>query len=250
MRTVAFERALRLAGYNRPLYAFGGAVALAAVAVGMTATSPLLRALAFVTALGASWFLAASFLAFHWMFDRSELTRWGWLADEVGEPARWVQIHAGLEEASAPADALPRSEGMSLDVYDPADMTEPAIAQARRRRPVAATPARFDALPVADGWANAVVAILVAHEIRDPARRRRFFAELARILADDGTLVLVEHLRDLPALLAFGPGVLHFLPRSEWLRRGPEAGLRLVRERRITPFVRVFVFGKTAAGPT
>ena len=240
-----FERALRLAGYNWPLYVFAGSAAAGGVAAALTVGSPLLRGLAFITALGATWFAAASFLAFHWMFDRSELTRWRWLAEELGEPARWVQVHAGLEEASAPKDALPRSEGQALDVYDPAVMTEPAIAQARRDRPLTAVPARFDALPVENGWADAVVVILVAHEIRDAGRRGRFFRELARILSEEGTLVLVEHLRDLPALLAFGPGVFHFLPRSEWLRRGPEAGLRLVRERKITPFVRVFFFRKS-----
>lgn len=60
--------------------------------------------------------------------------------------------------------------------------------------------------------------------------------------AAPGVVVLVEHLRDLPAALVFGPGILHFRPRAEWVSLGREAGLKSVDEFPITPFVRVFVW--------
>jgi hypothetical protein len=122
-------------------------------------------------------------------------------------------------------------------------MTEPAIARARHQKPVApGVPARSDALPVDNGWADAVFLLMTAHEIRAPAKREQFFRELARILSVGGKVVVVEHLRDWANAAAFGPGVFHFLPRGEWLRLAAVAGLEVEREQRFTPFVRVFVY--------
>jgi hypothetical protein len=87
-----------------------------------------------------------------------------------------------------------------------------------------------------------VVVTLAAHEIRDRQKRQRFFQELSRIVSPQGKLIVVEHLRDLAAALAFGPAILHFFPRREWLDLGSATGLEVERERRITPFVRVFIF--------
>ena len=83
---------------------------------------------------------------------------------------------------------------------------------------------------------------LAAHEIRDGQKREQFFRELRRVVAHEGKVIVVEHLRDLAAALAFGPGIFHFFPRGEWLRLGKCVGLEVERERRITPFVRVFVY--------
>jgi len=194
----------------------------------------------------ALWFAFASFWAFHWMFDRSELLGGKWLKEEFTQaPVRWVQVNAGLEETTLPLEQVfPGAEGKMLDLYDPAVMTEPAVTRARQRKADVAVsiPARPDSLSVDDGWAELVVVTLAAHEIRDSRKRERFFQELRRIVASAGKVIVVEHLRDLAAALAFGPGILHFFPRQEWLRLGSVAGLKVERERRITPFVRVFVY--------
>lgn len=47
-------------------------------------------------------------------------------------------------------------------------------------------------LPVADGWADHVVATLVLCTVAD---QRRAFAEIARVLKPDGTLHFLEHVR-------------------------------------------------------
>src|SRR4051812_5266931 len=77
---ITFARALRIAGYSWPLYAGAGA----AIAVGLalaclTAAPPLLRWLGVAAAMVAGWFACSSFVAFHWMFDRSGLLNGHWL---------------------------------------------------------------------------------------------------------------------------------------------------------------------------
>jgi SAM-dependent methyltransferase len=243
---VSFTHARRIAGYNWPLYAAAGAGIVVGVAVAAWPGTPApLRWLAIVGVVGAAWLAGASFGAFHWMFDRSELLGGRWLAQEVDPPSRWVQVNAGLDETTLPIhEVFPAAQGKVLDIYDPGAMTEPAITRARQERAgaAAAEVVRSDALPVTDGWAELAVVTLAAHEIRDTPARERFFRELARVVSPAGKVVVVEHLRDLPAALAFGPGIFHFLPRREWLRLGDVTGLVLERERRITPFVRVFVY--------
>ncbi|MBI3723434.1 methyltransferase domain-containing protein [bacterium] len=190
----------------------------------------------------AGWFAASSFLAFHAMFDRSVFTRWEWVREELDPPpARWVHVSAGLELTRIPLGELfPGSQGASVDIYDEETMPAPAVGRARERR-ADATSAPPDALPVEKGWADAVLVVLAAHEIRSRPMREKFFSEIDRILAPEGRLVLVEHLRDLSSALAFGPGFLHFLPRGEWLRLTRGIHLRVERERSFTPFVRVFL---------
>lgn len=242
----AFTGALQIARYNWPFYAVSAVVVISGAAVACLPSAP--SPLRWTTATGAAlaaWLACASFLAAHWVFDRSELTRWRWLHQEfTSAPARWVHINAGLEETQAPLAAIfPGADGKALDIYDPASMTEPAIARARKQQAVVSgIPTCADALPIDSGWAEAVFLLMTAHEIRSPSQREAFFRELARILAVKGKVVVVEHLRDWANALAFGPGVFHFLARREWLRLATVAGLEVERERRFTPFVRVFVY--------
>jgi SAM-dependent methyltransferase len=239
---------LQILAYNRPMFVKTGlACAAAALAVALL---PLPRPLARLTAAGiaaALFWSASSLLVSHWIYDRSPLGRWDWLPGLFpAPPRRWASLHAGLDETfGALTGIVPAAERITLDIYDPAEMTEPSIVRARQLSlDRGATPADFRALPLADGSEDAVFLIFAAHELRRPESRQRFFGEVARTLAPGGRVVLVEHLRDLPNFLAFGPGFLHFLPRREWLRLAAAAGLAVVADRRITPFVAVLVLAK------
>ena len=95
-------------------------------------------------------------------------------------------------------------------------------------------------MPLADGSIDLAVLAFAAHELRDHDGRVVLFRELTRTLAGDGRLVVLEHLRDGWNLLAYGPGVFHFLSRRTWLRCFAAAGLSVVQESRVTPWVRRF----------
>ena len=205
-------------------------------------------------ALTAFWAVSSLFVSYY-VYDLEGVTRWNWLPSILAfPPQRWLNIHAGLDPSTLLlAQFFPNTNYQVLDIYDPVEMTEPSIARARTQasRPhTSAQPAltaQLDALPIRDHDRDTVFLLFAAHEIRDPIRRTLFFSEAARVLANSGQLLLVEHLRDWRNFVAFGPGFLHFHSRSEWLRVARTAGLTITREDSITPFVRYFLMTRSGA---
>ena len=197
--------------------------------------------------LTAVWSIM-SLVASYYVYDYVGVTRWNWIPRILLFPPRqWLNIHAGLDESTQILTQLfPNTDHRVLDIYDSQEMTEPSIARARRAHPSpqSAGVGKLDALPLPDQDRDTLFLLFAAHEIRQPARRAEFFREVVRVLANSGQLVLVEHLRDWRNFVAFGPGVLHFYSRDEWLRIAQGAGLLLKHEERVTPLVRCFVMRK------
>jgi SAM-dependent methyltransferase len=128
-----------------------------------------------------------------------------------------------------------------VDVFDAEEMTEPSIARAREMSgPDALQAASWRHLPADDAVFDTIFLIFTAHEFRRAEARLILFNEIARVLASHGRVVILEHLRDLPNFLAFGPGFFHFQSRRTWLSTLHATGFEIVRESKITPFVRVF----------
>jgi SAM-dependent methyltransferase len=136
---------------------------------------------------------------------------------------------------------FPGSQYRVLDVFDPVEMSEPSIARAREMSGRDCLQAvSWRRLPADHAIFDAIFLIFMAHEFRQAEARLVFFREIARVVAPHGRVVIVEHLRDLPNFLAFGPGFFHFQSRQTWLSTLHAAGFEIVRESKITPFVRVF----------
>jgi len=199
--------------------------------------------IAWLAAPAVFWVIAS--LAVSWyVYDRSPLMRYEWLpAHLLRRPARWLNLHAGIDEATAPLlHILPESEGCSLDIFDAREMTETSIHEARRVNGV------HEPQPI--NWAklrpqDAVFLIFTAHEIRCEDSRVRLFRRAAAVLSAGGEIAVVEHVRDWLNFLAFGPGFWHFLSLRTWRVTAAAAGLRIREEFSITPFVRVFLMEKS-----
>jgi SAM-dependent methyltransferase len=195
-------------------------------------------------AMTAFW-IAGSLIASWIVYDRSPLMRGDWIRQALGfEPDAWINLHAGLDESTPALRALfARARGRVFDIFDPADMTEPSIARARRFAPPVEPPERADyrRLPVPTGTIDVAFLLLSAHELRSEEARRALFTELRRVLGPGGRVVIAEHLRDWANFLAFGPGFLHFHSWRTWMRCFERAHFAVRSEFPITPFVRVFV---------
>ncbi len=201
-------------------------------------------------ALTAFWSLS-SLLVSYYVYDYRGVTRWNWLPATLSfPPQHWLNIHSGLDQSTLIlTQFFPNTRYTVVDIYDPHEMTEPSIARARKLdpSPQPAVAAKLDALPLPDSDRDTLFLLFAAHEIRHPALRTKFFLESARVLANPGQLLLVEHIRDWRNFVAFGPGFLHFHSRQEWLRLAHEAGLTVQHEHHVTPFVRCFLMTKPAA---
>lgn len=199
--------------------------------------------------VGAAFWLAASVLVSHYIYDCSALYENTWIRRALpAAPAHWANFHAGFDEFG-PLLTAAFGPGTIIDFFDAEEMTEPSIERARNY--VRASPgsihARAAAIPLGDNQLEAAFVFFSAHELRRPASRAQFFAELNRVLKPTGRIILLEHLRDLPNFLAFGPGFLHFHSRPSWMDAIAAASLRVQHEFSRTPFVRAFVLEKKPA---
>jgi hypothetical protein len=245
---MAFTRALTLARYNWPLYLVCAIGTFAGFSVAFISTlPPTIRMLAALGGGVALWYAFASFAAFHIMFDRPDFLSGQWLTRCIDDsPGTCVQLSVCIEETTLPiSDIFPQAICTELDLFDDSVMTEPPIARAKQAAGNSTSiPSKPDALPLANETSQLTVVTLAAHEVRDPIQRESLFQELARITESSGRLIIAEHLRNLPAALAFGPGLFHFYPRSEWAALAQKAGLRIESEFDVTPFFHIFVLTK------
>jgi len=269
--------------FNWPFYLAAGVVLIAAVAGLVWPLPIPWKLPCAGAAVGAGYFLLVSLGVSHLVYDRSDLYRFGWLdrALENAPTDHVVFCHSGFDDLSEalrfrlqpnppggednaplPVGRLP-SGGVAkapaggsgptvvnrspcwitLDHFDPKQMTEASIQRARRLYPPTAgtVSAPFDAWPVESSSADVVFGLLAIHEFRSENERTRWFAEARRSLKPGGRVVIAEHLRDLASFLAYGPGFLHFHSAASWRRCWEAAGLRAHDEFPVTPWVRVFV---------
>ena len=247
-----YQGVLQIIRFNWPMYAAAAAaLMIGAIALALLTVPAALRIAGWFGLASAAFWLAGSLLVSHYVYDIFPLYRGDWIRRALPTaPTRYANLHVGFDETSNLLRSLfPASDGVVLDLYDAAEMTEASIARARSvatNQPSAVT-ANYRSLRLEDEKLDAAFLIFAAHELRTRGSRVQLLAEVRRVLRPTGRVVVVEHLRDWANFVAFGPGFLHFHSRAEWLHGFVAAGLSVKDEFTLTPFVRVFVLDRAEA---
>lgn len=246
MSRSAFQGVSTVVRFNWHLYALalGGATILSLVACLVPAwlARPLLLLPALVV-LSVAVSLTATWLA----YDSSGLYRLRWLDPWMPAGCKAANIHAGFDETTGLLRTrFPAVSWHVLDFYDPVKHTEISIRRARRAHPPAtdttAIPTRN--LPFADAFFDRILLTLAAHEIRDTDERIGFFRELHRTLADNGLLIVTEHLRDPKNIAVYNLGAWHFHSPSAWKTAFATSRFEVVAVLKPAPLITTFILKK------
>lgn len=156
-----------------------------------------------------------------------------------------ININAGFDEASYTIKEKFKPAKFSVyDFYDPAKHTEVSIERARKAYAPYPQTITIETNDVPKDKADYIFLIFAAHEIRSHEERIQFFKQLGEILNTKGSIIITEHQRDFPNLLAYNIGFLHFLSDSTWKDTFAKAGLNVSNEFKFTPFIRNYILTK------
>jgi len=242
-----FQGLLNIIRFNWHFYAiaFGALIALAV----LNQFLPYRIQTAFVLALIlACASVTLSLVVSFYVYDCSSLYTLTWLDKlEIGRHKLLVNINAGFDETSALIkQKYPDSDLVVFDFYDPQKHTEVSIKRARKAYPAfgGTQTIATTSVPLNANSVDCIFLLLSAHEVRNPQERIDFFKELRRVLNRSGKIVVVEHLRDINNFIAYTIGFFHFYSAASWKHTFNSAGLTLVSEFKITPFISAFVLEK------
>ena len=234
------EGVLNIVRFNWPFFAWSAVGAAILLIVALSASSWIaLAALVglILLLLGVMIPLLVSF----YVYDLAGLYELSFLKGL--SPSKAVNLTAGFDETTGILrERFPEAEVHTFDFYQEEAHTEPSIRRARERHPTPADTVSITTskIPLPYGEVDLILGFLSLHEILDADEQVRFLTECKRTLAANGTLIIVEHLRDLPNFLAYSIGFLHFHSHRTWHRAFTGAGLNVSHEERLTPFLRLF----------
>jgi ubiquinone/menaquinone biosynthesis C-methylase UbiE len=184
----------------------------------------------------------SSLLVSYYVYDVSSLYKLDWI-DVNEKPLHILNINAGFDETSSLLESkYPYDKLTIMDFYDPIMHTEVSIKRARKAYPIHPDTLTINTqkIPLSDSSIDLIVICLAAHEIREDKERIQFFKELKRIIKENGSIYVVEHLRDWPNFLAYTIGFLHFLSKAIWVNTFYNAGLSINTQQKITPFITIY----------
>ena len=196
-----------------------------------------------------------SLVVSYYIYDLSNLYTFDWVKPQhqkSSDDSHIIHIHAGFDETSYILhQKYPKANLTILDFYNPAKHTEISIKRARKAYPAYPNTKTTDTtkIELPNAYADMIFLMLAAHEIRDHKERIAFFSELKRVLKPHGHIIVTEHLRDVPNIVVYNIGALHFFTKSTWLNTFQQAGLRVDTQYHINPFITTFILSHHGIAP-
>ncbi|WP_298495184.1 methyltransferase domain-containing protein [uncultured Algibacter sp.] len=197
-----------------------------------------------VTAFGYGLLMPLFISAY--VYDFSGYYNFNWLKKidlYNSKPKQIININAGFDETSYMLkNHFPESNLKVFDFYNAQQHTEKAIIRARKVSLVYPNTEqiKFNIIPLKDNSVDIIFLLSAVHEIRSLQEKIEFLKECHRLCKPNGTVIMVEHLRDLPNFLAFSIGFTHFFSRKTWKKAYKSAGFLIFNETKFTPFMSVF----------
>jgi len=240
-----FQGVLNILSFNRHFYVFG-LIALALIMAGYIVFH--WPALLFGVIMAAFLYgLIMPLIVSAYVYDYSGYYDFKWLKDlHMVDPdlKHILNINAGFDETSfIIKNIFPQAELSVFDFYDAERHTEPAIIRARKVSLVYPNTQQIisNSIPVEDNSADIIFLLSAAHEIRSQQEKIQFLKECHRVCKQNGKIIMVEHLRDLPNFLAFTVGFTHFFSKKIWRKAFEKAGFSSFEEAKFTPFMSIFI---------
>jgi ubiquinone/menaquinone biosynthesis C-methylase UbiE len=239
-----FQGVLNILSFNRHFYVFGFGVLLILFISYSFIKWPHLLFWIIVTAF--LYGLIMPLLVSAYVYDFSGYYDLHWMKALIkGQEGikNIVNINAGFDETSfLIKDKFPHAGLKALDFYDAKQHTEPAIKRARKVSLVYPDTQQVasHSIPLGDRTVDIIFLLSAVHEIRSHEEKISFLKECHRISKPNGTVIMVEHLRDFPNFLAFSIGFTHFFSRSVWKNAFHHAGFSSFQETKFTPFMSIF----------
>ena len=242
-----FQGVTNIIRFNWHFYVIAGGLIISLLVAAVSFNTPytfILHVIVIFITLTITLSLAVSY----YVYDYSPLYRLTWLNDLIShkEPVV-VNVNAGFDETSTLlARHFPKAQLHVFDFYDRKKHTEVSIERARKAyEPYPGTVQITTAkIPVGEGSADLLFNIFSLHEVRNQEERIAFLQNQHSILNDEGTCVVMEHLRDTSNFLAYNIGFFHFFSATEWRYNFSKAGFKIDRIIKITSFVSVFILKK------
>lgn len=244
MKRRKFQGVLNILSFNRHFYFFGLAILILLVASRLMV--PWSDVLYWIILIAFLYGLIMPLVVSAYVYDFSGYYHFNWLKrfDITDSTERqMLNINAGFDETSFIIKSLfPKSCLTVFDFYDAGRHTEPAIVRARKVSLVYPNTQQIASnhIPLKGDSVDTIFLLSAVHEIRLFDEKVEFLKECRRVCKQDGTVIMVEHLRDFPNFLAFTVGFTHFFSRKVWRKAFTEAGFSALNETSFTPFMSIF----------
>lgn len=244
IKRIKFQGVLNILSFNRHFYVYGLIALVLIIGSNMIWHWPSL--LFGGTILAFLYGLLMPLIVSAYVYDYSGYYDFHWLKSleaQSSDPQQIVNINAGFDETSFIIKRIfPRSGLEVFDFYDPERHTEPAIIRARKVSLVYPNTRHIlsNTIPIQDRSVDIIFLLSAAHEIRSQDEKVQFLKECHRICRQNGKVIMVEHLRDLPNFLAFTIGFTHFFSKKVWKKAFGSAGFSSIAETKFTPFMSIF----------